>query len=105
MVVPSGCPYVGCEFGGIAWRSCVCKPCLFPLLILPGMVIILRGNINNYGGIDAMNEIPINAPILWLLDTPGHSGWGRTARVGDPKMYFMVSTDSHAYEPPDLCEL
>ncbi|MGY9055684.1 MAG: amidohydrolase family protein, partial [Alphaproteobacteria bacterium] len=27
---------------------------------------------------------------------------GRTARVGDPKKYFMVSTDCHANEPPDL---
>jgi predicted TIM-barrel fold metal-dependent hydrolase len=51
-----------------------------------------------------MNEIPINAPNLWRLDTPGHSGWGRTARAGDPKKYFMVSTDSHANEPPDLWE-
>ncbi len=51
-----------------------------------------------------MNEIPINAPNLWRLDTPGHSGWERTARVGDPKKYFMVSTDSHANEPPDLWE-
>ena len=51
-----------------------------------------------------MNEIPINAPNLWRLDTPGHSGWSRTARVGDPKKYFMVSTDSHANEPPDLWE-
>jgi predicted TIM-barrel fold metal-dependent hydrolase len=51
-----------------------------------------------------MNEIPINPPNLWRLETPGHSGWGRTARVGDPKKYFMVSTDSHANEPPDLWE-
>ena len=51
-----------------------------------------------------MNEIPINAPNLWRLDTPGHSGWTRTARAGDPKKYFMVSTDSHANEPPDLWE-
>ena len=51
-----------------------------------------------------MNEIPINAPNLWRLDTPGHSGWERTARAGDPKKYFMVSTDSHANEPPDLWE-
>src|SRR6202789_2078211 len=51
-----------------------------------------------------MNEIPINAPNLWRLETPGHSGWERTARVGDPKKYFMVSTDSHANEPPDLWE-
>ena len=51
-----------------------------------------------------MNEIPINAANLWRLDTPGHSGWERTAHAGDPKKYFMVSTDSHANEPPDLWE-
>ena len=51
-----------------------------------------------------MNEIPINAPNLWRLDTPGHSGWVHTAHAGDPKKYFMVSTDSHANEPPDLWE-
>jgi len=49
-----------------------------------------------------MNEVPINAPNLWRLETPGHSGWARTARAGDPKKYFMVSTDSHANEPADL---
>ena len=49
-----------------------------------------------------MNEVPINAPNLWRLETPGHSGWGRTARAGDPQKYFMVSTDSHANEPADL---
>jgi len=51
-----------------------------------------------------MNEIPINAPNLWRLETPGHAGWGRTARADDPKKYFMVSTDCHANEPPDLWE-
>ncbi len=51
-----------------------------------------------------MNEVAINAPNLWRLETPGHSGWTRTARLGDPQKYFMVSTDSHANEPPDLWE-
>ena len=51
-----------------------------------------------------MNEVAINAPNLWRLETPGHSGWERTARVGDAQKYFMVSTDSHANEPPDLWE-
>ena len=49
-----------------------------------------------------MNEIAINAENLWRLETPGHDGWTRTARAGDPKKYYMVSTDSHANEPPDL---
>ena len=44
----------------------------------------------------------INAPNLWRLETPGHGGWQRTARAGDPNKYFMVSTDSHANEPADL---
>ncbi len=51
-----------------------------------------------------MNEIPINAPNLWRLETPGHSGWAHTARPGDASKYFMVSTDSHANEPHDLWE-
>ena len=49
-----------------------------------------------------MNEIAINAENLWRLETPGHDGWKRTVRAGDPKKYYMVSTDSHANEPPDL---
>ena len=49
-----------------------------------------------------MSQATINPPNLWRLETPGHSGWTRTARVGDPKKYFMVSTDSHANEPADL---
>ena len=49
-----------------------------------------------------MNDIAINAENLWRLETPGHAGWTRTARAGDPKKYYMVSTDSHANEPPDL---
>jgi predicted TIM-barrel fold metal-dependent hydrolase len=49
-----------------------------------------------------MNDAAINAPNLWRLETPGHAGWQRTARVDDPKKYFMVSTDSHANEPADL---
>ncbi len=51
-----------------------------------------------------MNEVAINTPNLWRLETPGHSGWAHTARAGDPNKYFMVSTDSHANEPPDLWE-
>ncbi len=49
-----------------------------------------------------MNDIAINAENLWRLETPGHEGWTRTARADDPKKYYMVSTDSHANEPPDL---
>jgi len=49
-----------------------------------------------------MSQAAINAPNLWRLETPGHTGWPRTARVNDPRKYFMVSTDSHANEPADL---
>ena len=49
-----------------------------------------------------MSEVAINAPNLWRLETPGHPGWQRTAHADDPKKYFIVSTDSHANEPPDL---
>ena len=49
-----------------------------------------------------MNDVAINEENLWRLETPGVEGWGRTARVDDPKKYFMVSTDCHANEPPDL---
>ncbi|MGH9137549.1 MAG: amidohydrolase family protein [Acidimicrobiales bacterium] len=33
--------------------------------------------------------------------TPGHDGWARTARTGDPDKYFVVSADCHAMEPND----
>lgn len=49
-----------------------------------------------------MNDVAINEENLWRLETPGTEGWGRTARAGDPKKFFMVSTDCHANEPPDL---
>ena len=49
-----------------------------------------------------MDQATINTENLWRLETPGHGGWTRTARIGDPGKYFMVSTDSHANEPPDL---
>jgi hypothetical protein len=38
----------------------------------------------------------------WRLATPGHAGWPRTARPGDPRKYFMVSADCHANEPSEL---
>ena len=31
------------------------------------------------------HDVPINAPNLWRLETPGHTGWQRTARVDDPQ--------------------
>lgn len=44
----------------------------------------------------------VNAPNLWRLETPGHDGWARTARPGDPNKYFMVSADAHVNEPGNI---
>jgi predicted TIM-barrel fold metal-dependent hydrolase len=49
-----------------------------------------------------MNDIVVNAPNRWRLETPGHAGWQHTACPGDDKKYFMVSADSHANEPVNL---
>jgi len=44
----------------------------------------------------------VNQPNLWRLETPGHLGWKRTARPGDPDKYLMISADSHCNEPSNL---
>ena len=44
----------------------------------------------------------VNQPNLWRLETPGHLGWRRTARPGDPDKYLMISADSHCNEPSNL---
>ena len=44
----------------------------------------------------------INEPNRWRLETPGHSGWKRTARPGDPDKYLMISADCHCNEPSNL---
>ena len=49
-----------------------------------------------------MSQVEINEPNLWRLDSPGHAGWTRTARPGDPNKYFIVSADCHANEPSNL---
>jgi predicted TIM-barrel fold metal-dependent hydrolase len=49
-----------------------------------------------------VNEIEVNEPNLWRLDTPGASDWQRSPRRDAEKKYFMVSTDCHANEPADL---
>ena len=38
----------------------------------------------------------------WRTETPGHVGWPRSARPGDPNKYFVVSADTHANEPANL---
>jgi predicted TIM-barrel fold metal-dependent hydrolase len=47
-------------------------------------------------------ELTINEANLWRTETPGHAGWPRSARPGDPRKYFIVSADAHANEPADL---
>jgi predicted TIM-barrel fold metal-dependent hydrolase len=47
-------------------------------------------------------QLTMNEPNVWRLTTPGHTGWPRSARPGDPRKYFIVSADAHANEPADL---
>jgi len=51
--------------------------------------------------IDDINT-QIDEPNRWRLETPGHSGWKRTARPDDPNRYLMISADCHANEPGGL---
>ena len=48
------------------------------------------------------NDLVVNAPNRWRLETPGHAGWPRTARPGAPNKYLMISADCHANEPATL---
>ena len=50
------------------------------------------------------NTIEVNEPNQWRLQTPGETGFDRTARPTETnaKKYFMVSTDTHANEPANL---
>jgi len=45
---------------------------------------------------------PSPDPNAWRSETPGHAGWPRSARPGDPNKYFVVSADTHANEPAGL---
>ena len=49
-----------------------------------------------------MSDVAISEPNRWRLDTPGEQGWTHSARPGQERKYFMVSTDCHANEPADL---
>src|SRR4051812_50116120 len=49
-----------------------------------------------------MNQILVNEPNRWRLDTPGATGWPRSPRPDAAKKYFMVSADGHANEPANL---
>jgi predicted TIM-barrel fold metal-dependent hydrolase len=50
----------------------------------------------------SVNDIVVNEPNRWRLETPGHAGWPRTARPGAPRKYLMISADCHANEPASL---
>ena len=50
----------------------------------------------------AGNDIAVNEPNRWRLETPGDAGWTRTAWPGAPNKYFIVSADCHANEPGNL---
>src|SRR6476659_828762 len=49
-----------------------------------------------------MNQIVVNEPNRWRLDSPGAIGWPRSPRPDAAKKYFMVSADGHANEPASL---
>ena len=42
---------------------------------------------------------PSPSKNAWRRETPGAASWSRSAHPGDPRKYFMVSTDCHANEP------
>ena len=46
--------------------------------------------------------VEVDEKNRWRLETPGHEGWKRTARPGDPDKYLMISADCHANEPGSL---
>jgi predicted TIM-barrel fold metal-dependent hydrolase len=50
---------------------------------------------------EAMNQIVVNEPNRWRLETPRRN-WPRSARPDAAKKYFMVSADGHANEPATL---
>jgi len=49
-----------------------------------------------------MNQMVVDEPNRWRLETPGAAGWSRTARPEAARKYFMVSADCHVNEPVDL---
>ena len=49
-----------------------------------------------------MNQVVVNTPNRWRLETPGASSWPRSARPDAAEKYFMVSADGHANEPANL---
>ncbi|MDE3111285.1 MAG: amidohydrolase family protein, partial [Acidobacteriota bacterium] len=51
--------------------------------------------------IDETNQ-QVDEKNRWRTETPGHVGWQRTARPGDPNRYLMISADCHVNEPSKL---
>ncbi|MGH7842372.1 MAG: amidohydrolase family protein, partial [Candidatus Binataceae bacterium] len=47
-------------------------------------------------------NLQIDEPNRWRLETPGASGWKKSARPGDPNRYLMISADCHVQEPSGL---
>src|SRR5262249_13696370 len=50
---------------------------------------------------ETMNQIVVNEPNRWRLETPG-AAWLRSPRPNAANKYFMVSADGHANEPANL---
>ena len=44
----------------------------------------------------------IDANNAWRIETPGSTGWPRTASPDDPNRFLMISADCHANEPANL---
>ncbi len=44
----------------------------------------------------------IDTQNAWRTETPGSTGWPRSARPDDPNRYLMISADCHAHEPSSL---
>jgi predicted TIM-barrel fold metal-dependent hydrolase len=52
--------------------------------------------------LQALREHPERTPYnLWRRETPGATGWARSARPGAKQKYFMFSADTHLTEPGD----
>ena len=49
---------------------------------------------------DAMNQIVVNEPNKWRLETPGSVGWRPSPRPGAARKNFMMSDDCHANGEP-----
>ena len=43
-----------------------------------------------------MNQIAVNEPNKWRLETPGSAGWRPSPRPGAVRKNFMMSADCHA---------